>query len=75
MKLEGRGQRKGGGGVFPEFPKFGLSPSVGYQPHKKIELPCLSPDPRRHIEKKKVSLIALRKILPKILPAFLVTQS
>ena len=43
-----------------------FSPSVGYQPHSKIEspIPLLTTD---HILSRKVSLITFRKIFPKIL--------
>ena len=41
-----------------------LSPSIGHQPHSKIEFPCPTFD---HIVERIVSLIAFRQILSKIL--------
>ena len=48
--------------------KFELPPPVACTPHQNIESPRPSPDHSPHIGKK-VSLIAFRQILPKILPA------
>ena len=54
-------------GLSLQVQKCELSPSELPLPsHLKIESPHLSPDHRPHIEKK-VSLIAFRQILPKIL--------
>ena len=44
--------------------KFGLSPSVGYNTHQKMDYPHLSTDHRPHIGKR-VSLIYFRKLLAK----------
>ena len=46
--------------------KFKSPPSVGYHTHQKIESPC--PLIIDHILEKKVSLIAFRQILSKVLP-------
>ena len=54
------------GGVSLNTKSFELPPSVGYLPHQKIESQC--PLITDHILEKKVSLIAFRQMLSKILP-------
>ena len=70
----------GMGGVLPSCPKFLKIPQFCWMfPHQKLSLPTLlhAPHPSDHGPHigKKVTLIAFRQILPKILPVACISRS